>query len=376
MKVSKDLHRQKLRMDFLSKELPEARAARELFDVWKRLLRRKKDFQDSWKDFTVFEKDVGPKPLGKVKLSKIYRLKPLGKENFKWLVYIRKLPNESWKEFLKRRQLHIVKDESYHRDRLSTALFFEFGLTYEQYESILIRQEFLCAICHKKEIRLNPKSRQISRLAIDHCHTTRKIRGLLCFSCNVSLGAFNDNATKLQELSRYVKKVDLGNSWLDIKPLGAFHRKQETVFKFCVDSKFYDLDANTQNDFSLDKLEKFGSVIGITKEQYALLYKAHNGVCAICREKEKISTQGKEKISNRLSIDHCHKSGKIRGLLCFKCNVFLGKIKDPDIIIPRMLKYMKKKQSYKNWLFLQPKNTRRSDKYFLCQDPLFYNRIN
>lgn len=72
---------------------------------------------------------------------------------------------------------------------------------------------------------------------------------------------------------------------------------------------------------------------GITLEDYNQLLKEQNYVCKICGEIDKNG--------NDLSVDHNHKTGKIRGLLCMKCNISLGIIevykKDPN----RWDKYLK-----------------------------------
>ena len=54
------------------------------------------------------------------------------------------------------------------------------------------------------------------------------------------------------------------------------------------------------------------SVYGITEEQYNLQLKAQDGKCLLCREQR------------RLCVDHDHKTGKIRGLICHRCNTMLG----------------------------------------------------
>lgn len=56
---------------------------------------------------------------------------------------------------------------------------------------------------------------------------------------------------------------------------------------------------------------------GITLEQYDEMLVAQNGVCAICREECKSG--------RRLSVDHCHETGKVRGLLCGNCNQGIGR---------------------------------------------------
>lgn len=64
---------------------------------------------------------------------------------------------------------------------------------------------------------------------------------------------------------------------------------------------------------------------GITPEQYDEMLEAQEGVCAICKE---APTQ------QRLAVDHDHKTGEVRGLLCFSCNTALGHFRDdPERLI-------------------------------------------
>jgi hypothetical protein len=66
-----------------------------------------------------------------------------------------------------------------------------------------------------------------------------------------------------------------------------------------------------------------------------------NNVCAICKQPETLKKTNSKHI-RKLSIDHNHKSGKVRGLLCSKCNVTLGRIDDNIIILRSMIKYLEK----------------------------------
>lgn len=73
-----------------------------------------------------------------------------------------------------------------------------FGMTEAHYAVKLAAQGFACAICKK------PASAEAKRLAIDHCHTSGKVRGLLCVKCNRGLGLFNDDAARLVAAAAYV----------------------------------------------------------------------------------------------------------------------------------------------------------------------------
>lgn len=73
-----------------------------------------------------------------------------------------------------------------------------FGISREDYKQMLVDQNNSCAIC-KKEIGWEA--------AVDHCHTTGKIRGLLCRKCNLGLGAFKDNIETIRKAIKYVKNM-------------------------------------------------------------------------------------------------------------------------------------------------------------------------
>lgn len=71
---------------------------------------------------------------------------------------------------------------------------------------------------------------------------------------------------------------------------------------------------------------KFKSLYGLPLGEYDKMLAAQNGVCAICH---KPSTNGR----GALHVDHCHQSGRIRGLLCHGCNVSVGHFNhDPNIL--------------------------------------------
>lgn len=67
---------------------------------------------------------------------------------------------------------------------------------------------------------------------------------------------------------------------------------------------------------------------GITLEEYEAMKKAQKGKCLICYRKKK------------LAVDHNHKDGKIRGLLCVNCNMGLGLFEDNQILLLRAIDYL------------------------------------
>lgn len=79
----------------------------------------------------------------------------------------------------------------------------KYGLTKEAFESLLESQEHKCKICDKELKSYSLDSKR--QLAIDHCHTTKKVRGLLCHHCNIGLGMFKDNT---ETMTRAIKYLD------------------------------------------------------------------------------------------------------------------------------------------------------------------------
>jgi len=72
---------------------------------------------------------------------------------------------------------------------------------------------------------------------------------------------------------------------------------------------------------------------GITVSQYRVLEKAQNYSCAICT---KSVADNKED----LAVDHCHTTGKVRGLLCKPCNRGIGMLQDSPDVIQKALEYL------------------------------------
>jgi tRNA(Ile2) C34 agmatinyltransferase TiaS len=75
-----------------------------------------------------------------------------------------------------------------------------YGITVEQFNEMLERQNGVCAICGEDNSRFG------KRLAIDHDHDTGVVRGLLCNSCNGALGLFKDDEATLLKALDYIQK--------------------------------------------------------------------------------------------------------------------------------------------------------------------------
>ena len=93
-------------------------------------------------------------------------------------------------------------EESFARYR-KAHLQYNFGLTVDEYTTMLENQDNKCAICKKEETFRNGTGNIVS-LAVDHDHETGKVRGLLCKDCNQSIGKFNDDPELLYAAYQYL----------------------------------------------------------------------------------------------------------------------------------------------------------------------------
>ena len=69
----------------------------------------------------------------------------------------------------------------------------------------------------------------------------------------------------------------------------------------------------------------------LSLEDYNKLVEAQNNKCALCL---------KEHTRRPLNVDHCHKTGKVRGLLCDKCNLGIGLFDDNPILLQKVKDYL------------------------------------
>lgn len=78
-----------------------------------------------------------------------------------------------------------------------------YGLTLEELEAMKVKSAGKCEVCENP-----PSGRGTSgkSLHIDHCHSTGKIRGMLCARCNLTLGRFGDDSNLLRKLAEYLER--------------------------------------------------------------------------------------------------------------------------------------------------------------------------
>jgi hypothetical protein len=134
-----------------------------------------------------------------------------------------------------------------------------------------------------------------------------------------------------------------------LKPIVEFQKEKAAKSgyrnrcKSCVNKKAAEWRKGFENKYKLSYTQYnrgkgldtyYRRVYGITEKEYNSFLIVQNNVCAVC---------GKKNMGDRrLSVDHDHRTGKIRGLLCVKCNSVLGMVDDDILLLTNMIGYLRK----------------------------------
>lgn len=124
-------------------------------------------------------------------------------------------------------------------------------------------------------------------------------------------------------------------------------KKEKSLSAFCKDGNRVDgihytckvcrskmsRESYRKNGGKKDRDKHLRRTYGITLSDYNAILVKQRGVCEICGSPEKTKS---------LAVDHDHKTGKVRGLLCLQCNTLLGRIERNPNLISNILEYLKK----------------------------------
>jgi len=112
--------------------------------------------------------------------------------------YLEKYRNKTEEE---RQQIYTdKKNKTTFESRKDWRLKYRFGITLEEYESMLEQQNNKCYIC---ETYIQGKD-----IKVDHSHKTKKVRKLLCHNCNTALGLLGEKITLFEKCIDYIKQHD------------------------------------------------------------------------------------------------------------------------------------------------------------------------
>ncbi len=177
------------------------------------------------------------------------------------------------------------------------------------------------------------------------CHDDSRVRTLTQknFKCSIH-GVLTLDLIKSNGRCKLCHRVSASSKRNANRP--EFNEKQKTD-RLINPEKW---DEIYKKDYERQKL-KYGQLLslvkccaarGISVDDYQSMEEKQNNLCAICYNPE-TRINGTTKIAGRLVIDHCHKTNKVRGLLCHGCNAAIGLLKDDSLIITRAARYVKQK---------------------------------
>lgn len=87
-----------------------------------------------------------------------------------------------------------------------------YGITLQEYDSMLEAQNGVCAICGKDETRTDHRTGKPQKLSVDHNHSSGKNRGLLCDACNKVIGQFAEDSRRFRKAAEYLDKYEAANA--------------------------------------------------------------------------------------------------------------------------------------------------------------------
>lgn len=253
--------------------------------------------------------------------------------------------------------------------------------TREHHDSLAVAQGNLCAICRKTGTEVGLLG-DIKKLCVDHCHKSGGVRGLLCGPCNRLLGLAFDEGATLRKAARYVVKHRITHadqnapvqryvSRRTLKPLGLTPRGAQVIEWRTAGITFKEIGnrlgvtrqratqlweqattASPQECWCGIKLPAVDTTPGappqycnpehaphptklLTWGEYGELVATQGGLCAICQKPEPRTNRG-------LTVDHCHRSGLLRELLCSNCNAMLGMVDDNTDTLEQAAVYLEK----------------------------------
>ena len=108
-------------------------------------------------------------------------------------------------ELLKKQRQDPKMKEKFKIYRFRSLIRKRYGITEDQYYQMLKEQNGVCCIC---KLPNSGGFRPKQRLAIDHDHNTKFVRGLLCQKCNRGLGLFNDSIERLKSAIKYLERAN------------------------------------------------------------------------------------------------------------------------------------------------------------------------
>lgn len=119
-----------------------------------------------------------------------------------------------------------------------------------------------------------------------------------------------------------------------IKNIDQFYRDSRRACKSC---RIAAAKSSYINNKDLRQTMQVLRNYDISIDEYNAMREQQAGLCAICNEPERARING---VTKRLQLDHCHRTNRVRRLLCGDCNTGLGRFKDSPSILRKAAEYI------------------------------------
>jgi hypothetical protein len=170
--------------------------------------------------------------------------------------------------------------------------------------------------------------------------------------CQVPIDQFNKNRTtrdglekRCPECIKTARRNDLERIQADPMAREARNaRKRDYLEQNPEKAKEWSRRATRKRSKDYNRNSHIKSLYGITIEEYDGIFRLQGGVCAICGLPE--TRKNRHRGVCRLHIDHAHTAdGRVRGLLCSRCNSAIGLARDDTEILRKMIEYLERHKS-------------------------------
>jgi hypothetical protein len=136
---------------------------------------------------------------------------------------------------------------------------------------------------------------------------------------------------------QYFKRPEVIERLRELREINKDERNARRRERYRVDAEHREVCKRQSRKVSKQKRMEYRlrKEFGLTLEEYQCIGDRQKWKCAICGA-DKADARG-----HRLHVDHCHATGKVRGLLCGKCNTAIGRFKDSIEYLHRAVEYLR-----------------------------------
>jgi len=156
-------------------------------------------------DFDLFATSIGERPSARHWLERQDETQPFGPENFFWREPM--LTEKHSFTTTEGRRAYTQALSVAQPGRFIGQALKAYGLTTEDYESMLAAQGGVCAACGHLETERDSRNGQAKLFVVDHDHQSGAVRGLLCAGCNKAVGFANDDPDRLEKIAAYLRRT-------------------------------------------------------------------------------------------------------------------------------------------------------------------------